>query len=181
MTKRILPTPEQLRELLTYNPDTGKLYWKERDLSSFTNKRVGKTWNSRYAGQEALTYEHVSGYRQGMVLGICLKAHRVAWAIFHGAWPVEFLDHSNCDKSDNRMTNLRLASKPQNGWNVGRPSTNTSGYKGVTLLAQTGRWRARITVNGEVNYLGCFDNPELAHAAYCKAAKKYHGEFARTE
>lgn len=181
MATRILPTPEQLRELLRYEPDTGKLFWKERPLNSFDSARIGKTWNARYADREALTYVHKSGYRQGIVLGLSLKAHRVAWALHYGMWPEADLDHVNCDKGDNRIENLRSASRPQNGWNVGRPSTNTSGYKGVTFFQQTQKWRARITVGGKVQHLGHFGTPEAAHAAYCEAAKKYHGEFARTE
>ena len=56
---------------------------------------------------------------------------------------------------------------------------NTSGYKGVSFHKDTGMYRARIMVRGVSIHLGAFRRPELAHAAYCEAAKKHFGEFAR--
>lgn len=181
MAKSDSITPEMLRELLEYNPATGELYWKMRPIESFESERIGKGWNTKYAGKEALWSVSKHGYRHGYVMSLPVKTHRVAWAIYHGEWPASSIDHINCDKTDNRITNLRLATDPQNGWNVGLNSKNTSGYKGVTFYSLTGKWRSRITVSGQVKYLGYYDTPEEAHAAYCEAAKKYHGEFARTE
>jgi hypothetical protein len=89
------------------------------------------------------------------------------------------VDHINGDGLDNRRSNLRLATNAQNLQNQKRRSTNTSGYKGVSLY-RDGRWSARIRANGRRVFLGYFATPELAHAAYCAAAEKYHGEFART-
>src|SRR5690625_5199426 len=53
MADKILPTPEQLRELLRYEPETGKLYWKARPAELFKDKRSHGAWNARYAGKEA--------------------------------------------------------------------------------------------------------------------------------
>jgi hypothetical protein len=92
----------------------------------------------------------------------------------------EFTDHINGNPLDNRRANLRLATNTENMRNRGKYRTNTSGYKGVDWRRGAGKWRAVIKVNGKQIYLGLFTTPELAHAAYCEAAKKYHGEFANT-
>lgn len=87
------------------------------------------------------------------------------------------VDHINGDKLDNRRENLRLATMSQNGMNRGKPKTNSSGYKGVYRHKQNERWVANIQVNGNTIYIGSFDTPEDAHAAYCAAADLYHKEF----
>ena len=88
-------------------------------------------------------------------------------------------DHVNGKGLDNRRCNLRPATNPQNGWNQGVQSNNTSGYKGVYWYKPTKKWRAQIKVNKKKIYLGYFDDIEDAVNAYNKAAIKYHGEFAR--
>jgi len=77
------------------------------------------------------------------------------------------------------INNLRPATKSQNSANVGQRSDNTSGKKGVSRRGP--KWRAAISYLGQTIHLGYFTTPELAHEAYCQAALKYHGEFARTE
>jgi hypothetical protein len=69
----------------------------------------------------------------------------------------------------------------ENNRNCGRDHTNTSGYKGVYWYEDRKKWRAQIGYQGKVTNLGSFDTPEEAHAAYCEAAHRLHGEFARTE
>ena len=88
-------------------------------------------------------------------------------------------DHKNQCTIDNRRKNLRDASNPQNTQNQGRRSDNTSGYKGVDFHQGSGKWRARIVVGGKRESLGLFWTKEEAYAAYCAAAIKYFGEFAR--
>lgn len=93
----------------------------------------------------------------------------------------ELTDHINMNKLDNRRENLRIATHSQNGQNQGLRPDNTSGFKGVSWYKKTSKWTASIYIYGRRKYLGYFDTPELAHAAYCKAAKELHGEFARFE
>lgn len=180
MAKRILPTPEQLRQLLRYEPDTGKLFWKERPLEMFLSEWSGKMWNARYAGEEAFTARGRDGYRRGAVLYTSMLAHRVAWAIYHGDWPENHLDHVNGDKTDNRIENLRSATNAENMRNTGLRADNKSGFKGVSWNAGCGKWQAHIRVDGKTKHLGLFDAAEAAHQAYCKAAAELHGQFART-
>jgi hypothetical protein len=93
----------------------------------------------------------------------------------------EFTDHINGNSLDNRRCNLRLATLKQNTRNARKPKTNKSGYKGVYYVKRRNKWGAQIRVDGRSIYLGLFDNPETGYIAYCEAAKKYHGEFARVE
>jgi len=91
-------------------------------------------------------------------------------------------DHRNINTLDNRKSNLRAATRDQQSQNRRRLSSSTSGFKGVSPHSQMpGRWVAEIKVNKKRIYLGFFSDPQKAYAAYCSAATKYHGEFARTE
>lgn len=91
----------------------------------------------------------------------------------------EYPDHINGDGLDNRRSNLRVASRQQNARNRRLRADNRSGLKGVSFDKKTKRWKAQINNDRKQIVLGYFDAPEQAHAAYCEAAKKYHGEFAR--
>lgn len=93
----------------------------------------------------------------------------------------EYCDHINGDGLDNRRSNLRLATHAENECNQRRHSNNTSGYKGVSLHKATQKWRASISINGIRKHLGLFDTAQDAYGAYCEAALKLHGEFARFE
>lgn len=183
MAAKPLPSPEVLRQLLRYEPETGKLFWRERGPEWFNAGNTSAeancaAWNRRQAGKEALiSYSH--GYRSGGILGRAFLAHRVIWAIVHGEWPVEQVDHINLDRSDNRISNLRAATSSENKCNTKAKSTNTSGFKGVCWHKQRSRWHAQIAVAGKHKSLGLYGTAEEAHAAYCKAASEIHGSFAR--
>ena len=93
------------------------------------------------------------------------------------------VDHAFHNTLDNRRNiggkiNLRIATKEEQAHNKGKYRNNTSGYKGVCLQKTSGKWLANIRVNGKCIYLGIFLTREAAYAAYCEAARLYHGEFA---
>lgn len=90
----------------------------------------------------------------------------------------EQVDHINGNGLNNRRENLRLATQSQNQMNTSRNSNNKSGYRGVYWDEQRKKWSAQITADGKYRNLGRFNTPEEAHAAYCEAAKEYHGDFA---
>lgn len=89
------------------------------------------------------------------------------------------VDHIDGDRMNCRKSNLRVATKAQNAKNRGVNRDSRSGIKGVSFYARSGRWRARIAVDGRKLFLGYFESPELAAAAYEAASEKYHGEFRR--
>lgn len=89
------------------------------------------------------------------------------------------IDHINGNTLDNQKQNLRIVTFHQNRMNRKLQSNNTSGFKGVSLIKKTGKWRAQIKVIPKTIYLGNFDSKELAAKAYDKASKIYHGKYGR--
>lgn len=91
----------------------------------------------------------------------------------------EYVDHIDGDSLNNTRSNLRIATRGQNRANSRPNRNNTTGFKGVRRRGT--RYRAEITVDKKTTYIGTFDTPEAAHAAYVEAAKQHFGEFARGE
>lgn len=154
-----------VRSLLRYNPRTGLLWWKV--------KHGKRTQCGTVAGRLGR-----SGYRSINIDKKPYLAHRLAWLIVTGKWPHQ-IDHKNHKPSDNRWTNIREATFFQNGQNRGIHRRNRSGYKGIFKWLDRNKWGATIQAHGKKIYLGTFDTPQAASAAYRKAAKKLHGRFAK--
>jgi hypothetical protein len=150
--------------LLRYNEQTGDFVW----ISPPKN-------HPRMLGKEAGC--NASGYTMISLLGKKVKAHRLAWLFAYGAWPDMEVDHINGNPFDNRIENLRLATNPQNQANRKRNAGKAT-PKGVRQM-KSGRFQARLRVDGKAIHIGSFDTSELASQAYMAAAKKYYGEFAR--
>lgn len=154
----------ELLRLVDYDPETG----------IFTRKV--RTSNRVHVGDRVGTISG-AGYWMGHIGGYFAYLHQFAWLYVHGGWPERDIDHENTIKTDNRFSNLRLATDSQNLSNTGRKSNNTSGFKGVT--AKRDKWAAEIKFDGRRFRLGSFHTKEQAYAAYCEAAHRIHGEFAR--
>lgn len=172
---------EFIRNCISYNPKDGSLKWLYRDRSQFKSQQAYKAWNTKYKGKVALETLNASGYRHGTINSTSISAHKVAWAIAFGYWPINQIDHINRDRSDNRLENLRLANKSENQHNRSKSKNNTSGFKCVTFDKRNKKWDARIGINNQVVHLGRFFSAEDAHLAYVCASKKYHLDFARAE
>lgn len=181
MAKRIVPSVEELVKFIRYDPDTGKLFWRVREASSFSLPRHWKRHCTMFANKEGFTHSNKDGYKTTCMFGGVFFAHRVAWAIYYGEWPEFEVDHINCDRSDNRISNLREASRMENSKNRRLDATSTSGLKGASWRKDAGRWIAQISINGKKTFLGYHATAESAHEAYKRAAVLYHGEFARFE
>lgn len=163
--------PEKLSTLLSYDPATGKLFWLPRPAEMLLTQKSARTWNTRYSGGEAFTTLNASGYYHGTLFGKTHAAHRVAWALAHGAWPEGEIDHINGDRSDNRLANLRDVSAAENRKNQTRSRANTSGVTGVHWCNTWNRWIAKIMVGRKTTTIGNFATFEEAVAARAVASQ----------
>jgi len=105
--------------------------------------------------------------------------HILAWIYTYGEIPTFDIDHIDGNPSNNRIDNLRLSTKGENARHSKRPVNNTSGYKGVSWNKRLNKWVANISVDRKGIYLGSFKYGHDAYFAYCVAAIKYHGDFAK--
>lgn len=167
MAKR--PTAEQVRHLFDYDPATGSLRW-----------RVAKARRIR-PGALAATAPNSDGYVGVKIDGRTYKAHRLAWAWVHGAWPEAEVDHINGDRADNRIANLRLATNKENARNRLTYKNNRSGYRGVYWNSALQKWGAQIRTGGKRHHLGFFLVKEDAAEAYRVASPIVHGQFGRAD
>ena len=159
-------THAELVRTLDYDSITGVLTWRVRNSS---RALVGAV-----AGCVTRKGHLVVRLNKRLYL-----AHRLAYFHFHGHMPPAQIDHRDGVKHNNQITNLRPATGSQNSMNIGKKSNNTSGYKGVKALVCGKRWSARYKIKGVSVYLGKFNSPEAASAAYVSATKVAFGEFFR--
>lgn len=173
--KTSIPIPA-LALRLSYDRETGVFFWKERGVEEFSCEGRWKAWNKRFCGQPAGTqctgYVSISVQHDGARHR--LLAHRAAWAIENGAWPLGEIDHIDGDRANNRIENLRHVTRHDNTKNRALPSNNTSGCIGVIWGKDRGLWSARIKVEGKTIHLGRFKQIEDAVAAR-KAAEGIYG------
>lgn len=175
MAAKALIDASDLRQLLRYDPTTGKLFWLHRKRG----KRGDGIFNAKYAGKEALSCLNAYGYPSGTLLGRTCTAHRVIWALVHGEWPTLQIDHINGDRADNRLGNLRHVAGCENDKNKRRPRRNLSGFVGVSRFRD--KWQARISIGGKVVTLGTFADIDDAINARLAAQEKhgYHPNHGR--
>src|SRR5690554_5526005 len=114
-------TADYIRSRLDYDPETGVFTWRAKPIVT----RHDKMQNTRYAGKQAGKPDS-HGYLQIMLDRQLILAHRLAWLHHYGEWPEGELDHINRNPLDNRISNLRPASRSQNTINRKTPRTNTS-------------------------------------------------------
>lgn len=157
-----LPSQEELRRVLDYNPETGLLHWKTRTPDMFrategrTKEHACAQWNSRFAGKEALC-KNWDGYRGGSLNYQYIAAHRVAWKWMTGEEP-DIIDHADRNRANNRFANLSNVDEGGNHRNRRLAANNTSGAVGVHYNKRQAKWIAVINI-------GSFDTLEQASAA----------------
>ena len=154
-------TAERVRELLSYDPDTGVFRWKIK-----TNPRVQV---GDIAGREGS-----KGYRKISIGNCKYFSHRLAWLHFYGCWPTDQIDHRNGVKADNWIKNLREATNTQNNQNRKGRSDSRAKMIGATWNEKNKNWTSHICASGKRTFLGVFDSPEKASEAYASAKKLLH-------
>lgn len=183
-----LPPVSYLKSVLDYDEETGDFTWKPRIESDFSTKCQFVSWSNRFAGKKAGTIvtKKRKSYLKINLGGKNYYAHRIAYAILNDCWPENEIDHINGNSLDNSKTNLRQVTRKENCRNVSLIPNSTSGYCGVNWHEPSGKWRARVKIDGKENYIGLFDDPQEA-AIRIKAIRdavgfhKNHGQDLRTE
>jgi len=151
-------TQSDLKKVLSYDRETGVFSRKGKSA-------VG--WADKY------------GYLRCEIKGKSYFLHRLAWLYEFGEFPPSHIDHINNCKDDNRICNLRLATRSQNLCNVKRTKRNTSGIKNVSFHKESNKWRVVVSVGGKNQSFGLYNDIELAELVAIEAKNKFHGEFAR--
>lgn len=143
-------TQEQLKQKLSYDPDTGIFTWL----------------HGKYKGKTAGTIAGVlpdQGYIRIVINKTEYKAHRLVWLYTFGYFPKYQIDHKDHDRTNNKLNNLVEATASTNSKNQSIYKNNKSGFHGVT--AHGNKWRARININGVKHHIGIFDTIEEAAKA----------------
>ena len=142
--------PQALCDSLSYDPESGEFTWAVR---SSRRTKVGSPAGSVYpCGRRYISHKH-RGY----------LAHRIAWKIYYGEEPPALIDHIDQDPLNNRISNLRKATRSLNAMN--KPAKGV--YKDGRM------WRAMIRINGKLIHL--YRGPD--HSAAVRARQKAVDEY----
>jgi hypothetical protein len=157
-----------VKSILAYSPEAGVFIRKV-------------TLSPRFPIGTVAGYKSKDGYWNLTILGKHYRSHRIAWLYVHGEWPKYEIDHKDGNPDNNRLSNLREATRIQNTQNVKIHCDNRSGFKGVRWHPKTKKWQARIYTKGKTTYLGYFHSAEEGSDAYNKKAAELFGEFNREQ
>jgi hypothetical protein len=147
---------ERLLEVLSYNLVTGLFTW---EVNRSHSARVGMVAGTR----------DTKGYIRIRVDGVDYRAHILAWFAHYRLRPTGEIDHINRDKTDNRISNLRVVNRRENILNRGIQKNNTSGHTGINWRKDYKKWTASYTVNKKQVHVGYFTNVRDAVAARATA------------
>lgn len=147
---------KRLMELVSYDELTGTF----TKISIGKKKPVSNSLDSK-------------GYKRMAVDGVRYKQHRLVWLYAYGYFPSGFIDHINRDRSDNRLSNLRIVDPTDNPQNCGCYSSNKLKTPGVRKI-KNDTYEARITTNKKTSSLGFFSSAREAGEAYLSAKALSH-------
>lgn len=160
------------KKVLDYDPVTGVFTWK---VNIYTGKNDSRVQVSKgdVAGcvVKPLGYIRI-GYRRKYI-----EAQRLAWLFTYGPIESGVIDHKDSNPTNNKISNLRLATSSQNAYNAKLAKNNTSGVKGVTWNSKQGTWSARVSVEGVRYVLGSFKDKNEAEQAVKAFREQHHGEY----
>lgn len=151
-------------------------------VCSLFEYRDGKLFNKVRRGNAAIGDEacalDAKGYKRTKINRKNFFVHRLIFLMHHGYMP-QFIDHIDCDRTNNQIENLREATHTQNNHNRKISTRNKSGVKGVSWCNRPPSWKAQGTVNYRQYHLGYFSKLEDAEAAVRQFRSEHHAEFAR--
>ena len=141
-------TQERLKNVISYDSETGVATWKVRKSNMLPGSRCGNLNNHGYY------YVSVDKKRY--------QLHRLLWLYHYGSMPDGQIDHINGNRTDNRIVNLRVVDSRGNQQNL--PAHRNGNLPGA--IRSGSRYYGQIKINGFRYYLGRFDTKEQAHQAY---------------
>lgn len=157
----------EMKKWISYNPTTGEILWIKYKAGS--RNKIG----------DPAGYLNGDGYRVIVFNYKKWRAQNIAWLFHYGEMPNCIIDHIDLNPLNNRISNLRKATKAQNSMNTGLKKNSTTGYKGVSVSKSTGKFKSYIKINREQISLGSYLNAIDAAKAYDRAAFKLYGEFCK--
>jgi len=177
MQESRLITQDLIRDLISYEKQTGYAYWKERSREYFKCDGDWNTWNKNHALNQCSNIgtdskSHKSYYRID-IFGKRFMLHRIIWLHEYGSMPDGQIDHIDGNGLNNRLSNLRDVTHKQNRKNSRKQSNNISGVSGVGWRDCKGKWRAYIKVDNSNIHLGYFNLFKDAVAARRSAEIHY--------
>lgn len=146
---------DYLRSILSYDHLTGDFFWKVRGNKRIDTRRAGKI--AGCIGGD--------GYKVIRIDGVAYYAHRLAWLHFYQKEIPADIDHINGNRSDNRISNLRVVTTFHNS-QMKHKVLSSTGYMGVSWHKRDKKYQAAIKTKGKTIHLGYFDNPISASEAY---------------
>lgn len=172
-----------LRQVLRYEPETGKLFWRPRSAALIGGEGIiakmnYASFNQRFAGKECFRLVSHDGYLHGTLFNWKYPAHQVIWALVHGVWSTKEMqvDHINGNRADNRLANLRLVPEIVNLRSRVRRAYKHGGEKGIALNQSNMKWQVTVPLGGGRNrYIGCYEQIETARIARDAAEKALKG------
>ena len=166
-------TQERLKEVISYNPDTGIFKWIKPTTTSVKADTI-------------ITSKNRQGYLRVMLDTKLYMCHRLAFLYMEGRIP-EYVDHINNIVDDNRWVNLREATYNENNFNRLINYNNTVGIKGISFRRAYGEhgYIARVQIYGKryskwfsVSSYGTKEATLEAATVYIrKLRESLHGEF----
>lgn len=121
-----------------------------------------------------------NGYVRVTYRGRNYGVHRLVWEFHNGEIPEGYeVDHLNGVRTDNRIENLRLATRSQNSMNHRMHSHNSTGTKGLGTRVRGNclEFVGRIRVDGKVHMKSSV-NKDIVLDWLTRMRPALHGEFA---
>lgn len=155
-------TQDALLNMFEYRD--GHLFWKINKRRVLSGKKAGCIRNDGYV---------VVRLRQKQY-----AAHRIIF-MMHNGWLPDHVDHIDCNRLNNKIENLRAATKSENLRNACKHHDKGAGPKGVYWNKKSKKWQANLYIDGKLQHLGLFDDLDTATLVVMETRERVHGDFYR--
>lgn len=153
-----------LKELFSYKD--GDLFWNVRMANRvYVGDAVGSVHDDEYQ------------YKRVGILGKRYLLHKIVYMWHYGTMP-NVVDHIDGNSANNRIENLRAATKSENSLNKKVRADSSTGIKNVTWYKPLKKWVVNLSVNKKRKHIGYFEDLELASLVALEAMEKFHGQFS---